>query len=174
MRPRPAVDLGMTSRDTTAAGGGGYPRTCGQCGTAFMAVRSHARWCSDRCRLRAWRQRNSSEAQKGEHEDPLALVQQVRTLQATWERAQGSDACAHNGCRLVRTTAADQARRQGDYDAQVSPWRRPEWEHPMVRTLRAKLTAQSAELDRLRKENGLLRRWVSAHVGQGKPGKAGT
>ena len=90
------------------------------------------------------------------------------------EFAQAGDVCARNGCRVTWTIAAEQARRQDVCDAQVAPWRHPEWNDSMVRELRTKLTEQAAELDRLREENGLLRRWVSRHVDPEKTVRPGT
>jgi len=94
-------------------------------------------------------------------------------LQAALEREQAKGICACNGCRLDEAAAAGVARRQSEHNAQVAPWRDPEWEHPTVRALRARLTEQADELDRLRQANGLLRRWVSRHVEPEAPGEAG-
>jgi hypothetical protein len=163
----------MSSTSSPTGEGRGYPRSCSWCGTAFVAVRGHARWCSDRCRLRAWRERNSPETRQGERIDVAALVRRVHTLQAALEREQAKDICAHNGCRFEPVIAAGVARRQSEYDAQMAPWRDPAWEHPTVRALRARLSEQAHELDRLRQENGLLRCWVSRHVEPEAPGQAG-
>lgn len=46
----------------------------------------------------------------------------------------------------------------------MAPWRDTEWEHPTVRALRTRVVEQAGEMDRLRAENGLLRRWISQRV----------
>jgi hypothetical protein len=163
----------MSSPSSRTGEGGGYPRICGQCGTTFVAVRGHARWCSDRCRLRAWRQRHSPGTRKENRNHDAALVEQVRTLQAALGQAQVNDVCAHHGCRREWTTAGRQLQRQGDHDAEVAPWRDPDWEHPVVQRLRTRVSEQAAELDRLREENGLLRRWVGERASLQVPGTAG-
>jgi hypothetical protein len=161
----------MDSPSSRTREGGGYPRICGQCGAVFIAVRGHARWCSDRCRLRAWRQRHSPGARNEVRNDEKSLAEQVRRLQSALEQAQAGDVCARQGCRLERAMAAGDAQRQGDHDAGVAPWRGSEWQHPTFRALRARVSEQADELDRLREENGLMRRWVDQH--QHTPGEAG-
>jgi predicted nucleic acid-binding Zn ribbon protein len=38
-----------------------YPHRCAQCGEAFMGI-AQARYCSRRCRVRAYRQRRAQQA----------------------------------------------------------------------------------------------------------------
>jgi hypothetical protein len=43
------------------------------------------------------------------------------------------------------------------------PWRDPEWNSVASRALRAELTKARGEVTRLRRENALMRRWISDH-----------
>jgi hypothetical protein len=49
----------------------------------------------------------------------------------------------------------------------------PEWEHPVVRMLRCTVTEQADELDRVRHENGLLRRWAGQRLNGGETPRSG-
>jgi hypothetical protein len=94
-------------------------------------------------------------------------------LQAALERAQAGDVCAQQGCRLQQATDTRQFGQPGDSGVDVAPWRDAEWEHPAVRVLRARVSAQADELDRLRQENGLLRRWIAKRVDTDEPERPG-
>lgn len=98
-------------------------------------------------------------------------MRRVEVLQAALDSAQATDVCAQHGCRLARDVATAHEVEQPDHGTAVAPWRDPEWEHPLVRRLRTKVSEQANALDRLRLENGLLRRWVSRNLGQETPGK---
>jgi hypothetical protein len=87
----------------------------------------------------------------------------MQALQAALEAEQLERVCAQQGCRLLADHQATEAIGQGAKRAETSPWRHGEWDHPSVRRLRARLSEQAAELDRLREENALLRRWVREH-----------
>ncbi len=86
----------------------------------------------------------------------------MRALQAALKAAQLEGVCAQHGCRLLADQQAREAIGEGEERAAVSPWRYGEWNHPWVQRVRARLSEQAEELDRLREENALLRRWVSA------------
>jgi len=94
-------------------------------------------------------------------------------LQAALERAQAGDVCAQQGCRLQQATVTRQSRQPGESGVDIAPWRGTDWEHPAVRVLRARVSAQADELDRLRQENGLLRRWISKRVDTDEPQRPG-
>jgi hypothetical protein len=145
----------MTSRRRRELPSGtGYPRVCGECGQAFLARRTTARWCSDKCRLRAWR--HAARAQDRRQIDQLR--EQVEQLRTALLAAQSSNLCAAAGCQNRTAQSAG----IGDVDLGVPavPWRSPEWNDHQVRTLRARLTTTTQELERLREENGLMRRWI--------------
>lgn len=88
----------------------------------------------------------------------------MQRLQAALTEAQEGDVCAQRGCQLTPLDAAEQTRGQGERGAAVAPWRDSGWEHPTVRALRTRVVEQAGEIDRLRVENGLLRRWISQRV----------
>ncbi len=98
-------------------------------------------------------------------------MSQVRLLQAALARAQAVDSCAEQGCQLVSADHALRARADADGSAHAVPWRGEDWDHPAVQTLRAAVTGHADELDRLRAENALLRRWVGDHLDIGEPGE---
>lgn len=150
-----------------------FPRACGSCGEGFAAARRHARWCSDRCRLRAWRQRRHPAYESSERTKNAVLLRQVLALQAALERAHAGQAYAAQGCQLADVNAATRARQQADQAAQLAPWRGAKWEHPAFRTLRVKVPEQADELNRLRQENGLLRRRASQRRNGGEPRRPG-
>jgi ribosomal protein S27AE len=153
----------MSRSQTTAGSERRYPRTCAHCGATFVAARSHARWCSGRCRLRAWRAERKSLDGLDDGAPDAGLAARVRALQAALEVAQSAGVCAQQGCRLLTHHQAKEAIGEGEERAAISPWRDGEWDHPSVQRLRARLSEQAEELDRLREENALLRRWVSEH-----------
>lgn len=157
----------MGGDDTATAGNRRYPRICGECGIAFVASRRDARWCSSPCRLRAWRHRQRIGKTPADCKDHEQLVGRIDSLQAALEQAHAANVCAQQGCQLGAVAHTAQARNEVEYAGRVTPWRTAEWQEPTARLLRAKLTQQADELDRLRQENGLLRRWVSDHFDVG-------
>lgn len=153
----------MSDDEIAPASAREYPRTCGQCGSDFVAGRRDARWCSGRCRLRAWRQRHRCTDERGGRDECEHLARQVTALQEALERSERVNVCAHHGCQvdaIVQTTRAGEA---STHRRELAPWRSAEWMEPANRILRAKITEQADELDRLRQENGLMRRWISEH-----------
>jgi hypothetical protein len=140
-----------------------YPRICGYCGNIFTAARRHARWCSGRCRVAAWREQRSRDRGGADSHGQAFPARREEQVHAALAEARDA-VCAWQGCQLTRHAAAGHAHRQDEHAAVVVPWRGVEWEHPTVCVLRARVSEQARELDRLREENGLLRRWVSRHV----------
>lgn len=147
------------------------PRTCGECGAVFVASRRHARWCSDRCRLRAWRHRQRSGEERAGSNDVGPLEKQVALLQAALARIQPDDPCAEQGCRLTSDEYIARARAHAEAPGRAVPWRSEEWDHPAVKTLRATVTGHANELDRLREENALLRGWVTDRLNISETGE---
>jgi hypothetical protein len=153
----PAVEIGVTARRRhQLPSATGYPRVCGQCGQAFLAQRTTARWCSDRCRLRAWRHAARA-ADRGQIE---RLQTQVKDLHRALRETQQDNLCASAGCQNATPIRAGHADHAPDRQRQAAPWRGPEWNDPAVRALREQLTNASHEIDRLRDENRLMRRWI--------------
>ncbi len=140
-----------------------YPRICGYCGNSFTAARRHARWCSARCRVAAWREQRSRDQGGADSHGQAAPARHEAQVAVAFAEARDA-VCAEQGCQLTRHAAAGHALRQDEQGAAVMPWRGAEWEHPTVRALRTRVSEQARELDRLREENVLLRRWVSRHV----------
>lgn len=74
---------------------------------------------------------------------------------------------------MQQATDTRQFRQPGESGVDIAPWRGADWEHPAVRVLRARVSAQADELDRLRQENGLLRRWIAKRVDTDEPQRPG-
>jgi hypothetical protein len=161
----------MSGQQRTGEGRRRYPRTCGVCGTVFVASRRHARWCSDRCRLHAWRHHQRSGREGSGSDEVGQLVNQVALLQAALERAESVNSCAEQGCQLVSAGHAAREGAAADASGWAVPWRSEEWDHPAVQALRATVTGQAEELDRLREENALVRRWAAERLNIGEPGE---
>ena len=98
-------------------------------------------------------------------------MNQVELLRAALARAQAVHSCAEKGCQLVSAGHAARARVDADAGRRAAPWRNEEWDQPAVQTLRATVTGHADELDRLREENALLRRWVTAGLNISEPGE---
>ena len=165
-RPRRGVERGVSRRRRRELpSAAGYPRVCAECGRAFVARRRTARWCSDKCRLRAWRHA----AQSTDHQQIDRLRQQVEVLRNALQAAQGDNLCASAGCQLAR--AADTNRSSSAPGA--APWRDPDWNSTPARELRQRLTRALQDVDRLRDENVLMRRWIMEHRTDHTPNKPG-
>jgi hypothetical protein len=152
---------------------GRYPRICGQCGTEFVASRRDARWCSNACRQRAWRQRRADTGFAVEEGERTRLLDRIAILERSLDRAQSTDVCADQGCRLRLVEDVESAQAVDKRRAHVTPWRQERWSDPTVRQLRDRISVQQAELARLREANGLLRRWASERVGTGRASRMG-
>jgi len=147
----------------TAATERRYPRTCGHCGASFVAARSHARWCSSRCRLRAWRVRRRQNQGPGDLERDAQLSAVVGELEAP-EVSLCVDVCSQQGCRILACNHTADAVGEDERGVETAPWRSAAWNDPEVRRVRARLAEQSDALSRLRDENAVLRRWVSERL----------
>lgn len=100
-----------------------------------MARRRTARWCSDRCRLRAWRHT----ARAADDAEIKRLRQQVAALREALQKVQNDGACAIAGCQLARDIAECSTT-----PAPPAPWRDEDWDSTAVRALRTKLTQARA------------------------------
>lgn len=150
-----------------------YPRVCGLCGGAFVAGRRDARWCSDACRLRAWRQRHRSTGQPFDESERVRLLGRIETLERSLACAQATDVCAEAGCRLTQAAHAQRAEVGDERRVRVAPWRQEDWRQPVARDLHEQVCAQADELARWRRENALLRCWVNAHLSGDSVERAG-
>jgi hypothetical protein len=134
--------------------GVGYPRVCAECGRGFTARRRTARWCSDKCRLRAWR--HATRATDNAEIDRLR--QQVAQLRAALQSVQDDGICSTAGCQQLPPP-----RQKTATAAALGVWRDPDWNGAAARTLRTTLTQTLQEVERLRDENTLMRRWITEH-----------
>jgi hypothetical protein len=131
----------------------GYPRVCPECGRGFTARRRTARWCSDKCRVRAWRHT----ARATDTAEIQRLHEQVVQLRTALQTAHDDNICAMAGCQQLPVAHLDA------YTAKPIAWRDPDWNSAAARALRTKLTRTLNEVERLRDENTLLRRWILQH-----------
>jgi endogenous inhibitor of DNA gyrase (YacG/DUF329 family) len=80
---------------------------CGHCGDTYTAARSDQRFCSDRCRLRHWRNRRRVRAiEARDAEDVTAILAEVERLQRQVTELQHANAAlrqalSHAQMRLI-------------------------------------------------------------------------
>src|SRR5262245_2740553 len=117
----------MTATQMTAARERRYPRTCARCAAPFVAARSHARWCSGRCRLRAWRAQREGFDGLDDGASEAGLTARVLALQAALEIAQSEGVCAVQGCRILGDRHMADAVGKDERHVEVAPWRRAAW-----------------------------------------------
>jgi hypothetical protein len=95
------------------------------------------------------------------------LRRQVELLRDALQAAQADNLCASAGCRLAREAGTDRS----SCAAGSAPWRDPDWNSTPARELRQRLTRALQDVDRLRDENALLRRWIVEHRASHTSGK---